>query len=741
MILLRIELKYSLYFYLWRDSMKKLFLIWCVGIVACSGLYAQNYKQVSVKNAATIPADSLAAGSLVSPRIGDTVKITGVVTIPPVVNFPTDNRQILIAGGRNWSVFLRDTSDAVTDFSGILIVCDTNNSASLFNRMRVGNIVEITTVITSFPAGKLGVIQAATIPNTVVNFIDEGKILPPLPKVKISDFMLGAVPGDPQLTTGAKYCNSKVEFNDLTVASTSTNSAGRTTIILSDDAGNQMYLRDQSNYFRTDALKLANFVAPLVGQKITSLKGYITANSSSGQVIPFMISPGMLEDLVLDANSPPAIVNARRVLTDAFPKPTDAVPVSITLRPGKAALKYVQVKYSINGGAMTSLDAIKVTDTVYAAVIPAQPTGTLIRWKAEVSDVNNIVVKFPTADTAVFYYRVLDRAPTIKDVREQLTASGSSVYSGYYATVVGTVTADAGDIPNKPINAPRVYIQDSQDGYSGIFLNSTTPASKVRAFSRGDKISVRGVIRELNGTTMIDSIDNADAKLLAEPGTNYSPKLLTTSDYIGMRSGSPSVEQWENMYVEFKNVIVADTNADGTANFGEFTIVDSPLFGNPNEAAAKLRVETDDGVTKYATKPTDDKIVLQRGQVITSIKGIMIYSFGNYKLVPRKDDDVLLSAMNVEEIEAPLAGFAVAAYPNPMTLNGAIEVTFASPSSAAITIIDATGRRVASVPRMEFPAGAFRVHLDTTEMPSGVYTCIVENQNGTLQSTRMIIAK
>ncbi len=722
--------------------MKKLFLVLCMGIIAVSAMSAQDYKQVSVKDAAAIPSDSLAKGSLVSPQMGDTVKITGVVTIPPVVNYPSDNRQILIAGSRNWAVFLRDTSNAVVDFSGILVICDTNYSASLFNRMKVGNIVEVTAVITNFPVGKLGIIQAQTIPNTIVSFIDEGKVLPPLPKVKIADFMQGAVPGSPQFVTGGKYCNTKVEFNDLTVASTTTNAAGRTTIIVSDASGNQMYLRDQSNYFRTDALKLANFVAPAVGQKITSLKGYITSNSVSGQTIPFMISPGVLEDVVLDANAPPVIVSARRVVLDnAFPKSTEDVPVGITLRVGKTGLKYVQVKYSINGGPMQSLEAAKGNDTIYAANIPKQAENTLVRWKVEVSDSNNIVVKFPTADTAVFYYRVLDRAPMIKDIREQFTSTGGSAYSGYYATVVGTVTADAGDIPNKPLNAPRVYVQDSQDGYSGIFLNTTSPTSKVRAFSRGDKVSVYGMVRELNGTTMIDSISNENAKLLPEPGTSYTPKLLTTADYIGKRQGTPSVEQWENMYVEFKNVVVADTNADGTVNFGEFNMVDANLFGTGTEATAKLRVETDDGVTKYATKPTDDKIVLQRGQVISDIKGIMIYSFSNFKLVPRKDDDVVLGATVVEELESPLAGFAVAAYPNPMQSNGAIEVTFTAASVASVKVIDMAGNTVATIPSMEFPAGSFRVHLNTAALSSGVYACVVETEEGNTQTVQLAVTK
>lgn len=723
--------------------MKKLFLGMCA-ILACSSvtLHAQNFKKMSVKDVAAIPMDSLTKGSLQSPKIGDTVKMTGIVSLPPVVNYPTDNRKIMIAGNVNYAVFMRDTNSTLNEFAGVLVICDTNNTASNFNRLRVGQLVEMTVKVTNFPVNNLGAIQAQLIANSTVDFIDEGIALPAVPKVKISDFVSGAIPAAPQFLTGAKYLGMKVEFNDVTVASITVSGAQRTTIILTDAAGNQMYLRDQSNYFRTDAVKIGTFVAPQVGQKISSIKGYITSNTVGGQTVSFMISPALPEDFVVDANSaPPVLVNTRSSRVNAIPTSTETVPVSITLRKGKADLKYVQVKYSVNGGAMTSLDATKVSDTLYTATIPAQAANSLVRWKAEISDVDNTVVKFPTADTAVFYYRVLDRAPMIKDIREQFTATGSTAYNGYYATLEATVSADAADVPNAVLSAPRVYIQDGEEGYSALVLNSTSPSSKIRAFSRWDKIRVRGIIRELNGVTTMDSIANSDAALLTDPGVKYPPKRLKTKDFAGKRSGDPKVEQWENMMIELENVVVADTNADAPSNFGEFNVVDSTEFGGPGEASARLRVETDDGNTQYATKTANAKVWLQRGQRITSLKGIMLYSFSNYKVVPRQNDDVVLGAVSVDEAENPIARFTMSAFPNPMQFNGSIELTFNTPTTAGVSVYDEAGRLVSTIERSEYPAGTFRVNLNATNLTNGTYTCVVTALDGTTRTQQVVILR
>ncbi|MBK9247622.1 MAG: T9SS type A sorting domain-containing protein [Ignavibacteria bacterium] len=725
--------------------MKKMLLSMCAIFMTCGvTMNAQNYTSMSVKDVAAIPTDSLLKGSLQSPKIGDTVKMTGIVSLPPVVNYPTDNRKIMIAGNVNWSVFLRDTNFTLNEFAGVLVVCDTNNTASNFNRLRIGQLVEMTVKVTNFPVNSLGAIQALLIANSTVNFIDEGISLPPLPKVKISDFVLGPIPAAMQFTTGAKYVGMKVEFNDVIVASSVVSGAQRTTIILTDAAGNQMYLRDQSNYYRTDAVKIGSFVAPQVGQKINSLKGYITSNSVAGQTVSFMISPAMPEDLVIDANSaPPVIVSTRSTRSNAIPTPSETVPISINITKGKSDLKYVQVKYSVNGGTMTAIDATKVSETLYTANIPAQAANSLVRWKAEISDVDNTVVKFPTADTAVFYYRVLDRAPMIKDIREQFTTTGGTVYGGFYVTLEATVSADASDIPNALLSAPRVYIQDGEDGYSALVLNSTSPASKIRAFSRWDKVRVRGVIVESFGVTMLDSIANTDAALLPGPGVKYPPKRLKTKELAGKRSGDPAAEQWESMMIELENVVVADTNADAPGNFGEFNCVDSTEFGGTSEGSSRLRVETDDGNTQYATKSASGKVWLQRGQRITSLKGILLYSFSNYKVVPRQNEDVILGSVSVDENENenPLTQFAMTAFPNPMQFNGSVELSFNVPTSAIVKIYDATGQNVSEIGSIEYPAGTFHLNLKTGQLSNGVYTCVVETSTGTNRSMQFVILR
>ena len=78
-----------------------------------------------------------------------------------MVNYPTDNRKIMIAGNVNWSIFLRDTNSTLNEFAGVLVVCDTNNTASNFNRLRVGQLVEMTVKVTNFPVNNLGAIRLA----------------------------------------------------------------------------------------------------------------------------------------------------------------------------------------------------------------------------------------------------------------------------------------------------------------------------------------------------------------------------------------------------------------------------------------------------------------------------------------------------------------------------------------------------------------------------------------------------
>lgn len=673
-------------------------LLSCIIGMMSSTAFAQTFPKRSIMDIMTVPSDSLNAGTLNSPRVGDTVIIRGVVSIPPVVDFPNDTRKIMIAGNRNHAIYLQDEKS--TSFAGMPIVCDTANSASNFIRLKKGQLIEVPIRITAFPANnKLGTTQGEVISTGIVEFIDDGIALPTPPPVTVSMFNQGkAVSPTYNIVGGAQYVGMKVEFSNLTVISSVKGTNQRTTIIVTDESGNELYLRDQSNHYRTDAVQLGSYTAPTEGTKIKKLRGYISSNSIAGQPVPFMISPGMPEDLELDMGSaPPIITSVRSTRVNAFPSKTDIVPIAMGIKTGALPISAVKTYFSFDGKALDSVQAQKINDTLWTTSIPAPPSLTngtaLVKWYIRVNDQSGLSLKSPLGDTTGFYYRVLDRVPKIADIRERLQSNGASVYDGYAITITGTVTASASDIPNAAVNAPRVYVQDGATPNSGIYVRTTSPSSIVRAFPRGSKVQVSGIVRENFGVTSIDSVNANETSLISMNGDPIQPITVNTIDFARKSQGSLPAEQWESMLVTFSDVIVTDSNADGSSNFGEFSIVDGFLYNGPTESLSKMRVETDDGSTTYGSVSSGEKTALKRGTGIKSITGIMYFSFGNYKLVPRTNPDIVLGPVSVEED----VDYQTEVIPHPAQSQSRIYANIQSSIQPIVYIMNSRGQQIATL--------------------------------------------
>jgi len=674
------------------------FLLSCILGLMSTAAIAQNYSKRSIMDIMTIPSDSLNAGTLNSSKVGDTVIIRGIVSISPVVDFPSDTRKIMIAGNRNHAIYLQD--EKATSFAGMPIVCDTANTASNFIRLKKGQLIEVPIRITAFPANnKLGTTQGEVISSGIVEFIDDGIALPNPPSVTVSMFNQGkAVSPVYNIVGGAQYVGMKVEFSNLTVISSVKGMNQRTTIIVTDESGNELFLRDQSNHYRTDAVQLGSYTAPTEGTKIKKLRGYISSNSILGQPVPFMISPGMPDDLELDMGSaPPIITSVRSTRVNAFPSKTDIVPIAMGIKTGALPISTVKAYYSFDGKSVDSVNAQKINDTLWTASIPAPISlvngSSLVKWHIRVNDQSGLSLKSPLGDTTGYYYRVLDRVPTIADIRERLLSNGASVYEGYAVTVTGTVTASASDIPNAAVNAPRVYVQDGVTPNSGLFIRTTSPSSIVRAFPRGSKVQISGIVRENFGVTSIDSVNANETKLLGMDGDPIQPITVNTIDFARKSQGTLPAEQWESMLVTFNDVIVTDSNADGSSNFGEFSIVDGFLYNGPTESLSKMRVETDDGSTSYGSVTSAEKSALKRGTGIKSITGIMYFSFGNYKLVPRTNPDILLGPVSVEEDMR----YKTEVVPHPAQSQSRIYANIQSTIQPTLFILDSRGQQVAAL--------------------------------------------
>ena len=688
--------------------MKHVVLVCSILALMSINVQAQNYPKKTIMEIMNIPADSLLAGSLNAPTVGDTVIVRGVVSIPPVVNFPDDTRKIMIAGNRNYAIYLQDQN--AIEFAGMPILCDTSNVASNFVRLKKGQLIEVVIRVTAFPINnKLGTTQGEVLSTGIVEFIDDEITLPAPPAALVSNFNSGKVTAATyNVASGSKYVGMKVEFSNLIVSSLVKGTNQRSTIILSDADGNEIYLRDQSNHYRTDAVQLGTYTAPTEGTKIKKIRGYISTNNIAGQPVPFMLSPGMPEDIELDMGSaPPVITSIRSTRAKAFPASSEIVPIAIGIKQGALPVASVKAYYSFDG--------------LWTATIPvfsAIQNGTaLAKWFVRVNDESGLSLKSPLGDTTGFYYRILDRAPKIADIREKLQANGGSVYEGYSISITGTVTASASDIPNEAVNAPRVYVQDAITPYSGLFVRTTSPSSVVRAFPRGAKVKVTGIIRENFGVTSIDSVNAQETQLISTEGDAFAPVLVSTTDFARKSQGTTSAEQWESMLVTLQNVIVTDSNADGASNFGEFNVVNASLYNSATESLSKMRVETDDGSSTYGSSSSSGKTVLARGTGIKNLTGIMYFSFGNYKLVPRTNADIALGAVSIEE-DVISGQFEIT--PHPVRTTALIQCEITTINQPILKILNLSGQELHTIETLTLQ-GALHSAIIPSGLPAGMY--------------------
>lgn len=740
--------------------MKKLFTILCYFVLSATALFAQ-YKKVSVKDIMTLPQDSLNVGSLLSPKLGDTVWLTGVVQVPTIFDVDKgDRRNFLATLNTRWGSFLHDTNSTLNKFASVNIIqSDSNATFTLFDRVHKGDVIEVLVKITNFPANvdlalnRQGGSQVEIITDAAkgkpINFINDKVPLAAAVPATISDFYTGAIGVPGNIATGGKYAGMFVELSNVTIVSVVINGTSkRATIILSDDQGNQIYFRDFSGYFTTGPLKFdPNFNAWPVGQKFTKLRGYISSNSSGGKPVSFMISPMYPADVEIGA-APPVITTVSSPRISAFPTSTDNVTIKFNIRKGDLAIdeSKATVSYSTDGVKYNNLTATKVNDTIYSAIIPAQPENTIVRFRTTIADVANAIANNPLGAN-FYFYKVLNRAPKIADVRQQVTNGlllsndGNSGYVGLPVTLEGVITADTSDIPNG--NSPRIYIQDGIDPYSGLYLITTKPTDPIRALKRGDKIRIKGTVAEAGAAstdhqntalTAPTLVDLAGDKGIISHGNNYAPIVMPTSQIGTKRQGDTTAECWEGMLVEFQNVIVKDTNADGASNFGEFNIYSES--GSPTGA---VRVETEEGnihLTTFDNIP--NKFKMKIGDKYSYFRGVLWLSHSYFKIVPRKDDDYI----NLTSVAySPVISNVLSAtnYPNPFEAGTTVEFSVEKEGNAIVNLTDEAGNFIQTLMNEQVQTGTYKITLDAQKLASGTYFCTIQTPSGSITKKLVVI--
>ena len=569
-----------------------------------------------------------------------------------------------------------------------------------------------------------------------------------------------------QLETGEQWEGAYIEMHNLTVTAVNFFSSGsRVSFDVADANGNVMNVSDRFIAQKLPSHAAVNaaspqttglFTVPPVGAQFDTLRGIVihsqngcTGDNGRG----YELNPFDSNDYVYGA-TPPIISNEIR--SPKFPTSTDDVDVTVTVTDFDGSVATVELFYDINGSgnySTVSMSLVSGSTDEFTGQIPAQTDGTIIRYYVEATDNDGNMNTYPA--TTPRQYTVRDNGLTIYDIQYVLdpnTGSDNSPYVGDTVTVTGIVTASS-----KVNDLGYVYIQqEGETEWAGIAL---VGSANLFTLFRTEEVEVTGVVQEQFGFTRLQVIDlNVTGNL----GT-ITPVVIDPSD--ATLNTDRNMEKYESMLITLANPTATPMEiVDENLGFGEYS------FGNTVSAAEATRVlagrqDNNSFSSLYVSLITDTFYVNNQGEIevdsiyvtepgmkLDSLTGVMHYSFGNYKLFPRNNDDYVgLADVNGNALvidSTPVAlpdtstGFVelggeaieMSVYPNPS--NASFFVEFDKSVNANILITDLAGRAV-----FTGVTQGNRTRISTTSMPNGIYLMRLTSLNGEVLATEKLVIK
>ena len=420
------------------------------------------------------------------------------------------------------------------------------------------------------------------------------------------------------------------------------------------------------------------------------------------------------------------------------------------------------ILYYAVGVNNTSYTGVGMTGTApnFTGAIPntAFADGDLVKYYVCATDNDNLTtcsadVNDPDDNPA--FFRVRDNGTTIFDVQFTPFSNGDSPYEGQDVTVTGVVTASA-----QADDLGFVYIQQpGQSQWAGLSL---TQNGSLANLQRGDSIEVTGTVRENFGLTLMEvtNLTTLATGAAIPDAVELDPGDFSIYDF-------DLTEPYECMLVKVANptagapLYVVDDNADGPpSNFAEWRVGTDEFDANNGTRILSGRVTSsafsslyfpfvndsfyidNSGVMPLAE--LDSICIVQVGDQVTSITGIMYYSFSNMKLLPRNRDDAENYSCSLTifdptlDIEDELAGSQIVAYPNPTS--GQLNLRFVFPKlvDGQAKLFDLSGHLVGV---QAFRAQEGEVGFDLSSLSNGMYVLSIETEGQTVARKKIMLTK
>lgn len=739
------------------------------------------FRAVTLQEIQTKQNDSLAIGRDRSNILGDSVTVVGRVIAPPRVSVANNDFRTLLRGSTSWQCYIQDTASGL--FGGLVIRQATRGPQTALDLIDTGAVIRVKGYVQEFwsasgnpppsNTGWLTQLQVDTLSNPLQIDILQSSGKRPTPKqVSITDFGTGLPPsGTINYLNGEKYEGMYVEIRNVYAGP---GLANRQPFSIVDDNGNTLYIRDFSNFFSRqpsgDTLA-PGWTPPTTGTFINYIRGVIINCNNEGVLgnqLPYALVPIYPNDMSV-GNAPPQLGSPTRA--PGVPTPTDSPTITVTatdpaLNP--LTINTVKLFWRTNGSAFSNTNMTLVTGNIYSGTLPPSANGTLVEYFIRADD-NLGAVKTLPSDTSLsklFYVTRSSDSMSVQDVQFCPNRSGRSGFENASVRgVEGIVTADTSDIRNFSFSSSggtqtspaRVIIQNGTGPWSGIWIYGT-PTNTLK---RGDRVRVKGTVEENFGVTRINTSSASDVSVLSQNNPIPTVENLKTSVFANDKpDGDTTCEKWESVFIRINTPswINCINAAQGIActtteplkdttfrrNFGEITVIDNS--GIPG------RIELQDGNHKYrngwdSTQISNPYVLLTKNDSISFCQGILYFSFSNWKLVPRKNDDWgTITPVGIHNLSEVVSGYQLFQnYPNPF--NPATTIKFSIPVNGFVTlkIYDILGREVKALVNNQMSTGFYSYDFNASELSSGIYFYRIEvngdKGSNFVDTKRMVLVK
>ncbi len=519
-------------------------------------------------------------------------------------------------------------------------------------------------------------------------------------------------------------------FNDLTVTSSNPDApTGDYGEVLVDDGSGGMRVDDNGTWkevYTNDPTETGKIYLA-VGTTIESVTGVMYFSFSY-----YKLEPRTASDLVNVGRpvNPPAISKVRRDV--GIPTSSDAVTVTCMVKDVNegGSIATVKLYYATETGSTLNVDmTYNPADSIATGVIPAMADGDVVSYYVEATDNDNDASTYPADISGPLpFFIVRDGNIRIRDIQYTPYNDGRSGSAGFRDVSTRGVLTSGPDIG-------MYFIQDDTAPWSAIQIYSGN--IKNEGLAVGDDISVTGTVDERYGITQLK-----DLVIDQRHGSVTVPDAVPLQTSIFENGVAPDgdhfAEPYEGMLVKFADLTVTSTNADAAAgsNFGEFLVSDGSGDMRVNDTG------TWDNV--YTTDSSDTGLIyLKPGTTIASLQGIMYFSFLNWKLEPRDEDDFTDVVTTVKYTPAIVSDIALQQnYPNPFVAESGTSISFTIPRQAQVSLrlYDVTGRMVASLLDGSHQAGSYTVQFAAPALPAGIYLCNLA-VDGSSRTMRMIVTR